>query len=219
MKALIVALTLSVMMNTWAQPLYSDKDKKQIYDGAYEGCITKQQKGELNKFFKPAILPKFCECIATDVTDSLLGSIDFQIALKNKNNAQLKTIATKAGEENETMQRFGLCMGNLQKQYGGYENMLRDTIKPELFNKIGLTGDSRSSFIYSGKYTCIQDVKSLATISDRKMNDYCDCAFGYMADRLSMSSLIDMLRQDKVVIKKLSDIGMLAAKQCASKLQ
>lgn len=219
MKTLIVALVLSVMMNAWAQPRYSDKDKKQIYDGAYEGCITKQQKSELSRFFKPAILPKFCECIATDVTDSLLDSIDFQVALKNKDSQQLKTIATRASEVKETMQRFGLCMGNLQKQYGGYENMLKDTIKPESFNKIGLIGDSRSSFIYGGKYTCIEDVKSLATISDKKMNDYCDCAMGYMADRLSMSSLVDMLKQDKVVIKKLSDIGMLAAKQCANKLQ
>ena len=154
----LICVFLSFGVSSYGQELYSEKDRKSLYDGAFTGCLEKQGTEGLNSYLKPSVISEFCDCAATEVVGDFLGDMDFQIALSRKNVARVKLLTEKFSAPNYTMPRFQLCFGRIETKYGGLMKMIKDTIVNSPSGKIGLEGESRRSFLMSGVYNCVMQL-------------------------------------------------------------
>ena len=211
-------LFLLIATNSFSQPLITEANKAEIYKGAYEGCVEKQKNDGMNTSFKPEVLPKFCDCFAKRITEDLIGNIDFQIAISKQNKTKIKEISDAEGGRERTMKRFNSCMDALQVEYGGAKNMLKIDAKNPTLNKIGLEGESRRSFIYSGTYSCVDSVRKNSGVSKSKADDYCNCALNNMADKISGNDVLEIMKESEAGMKIVKKIGGSSYQQCVSKL-
>lgn len=204
--------------NVHARDLYTEKDKRDAYSGAYEGCIKKQTEGALSNLFKPEIIPKFCQCFANSLVDDLFGSIDFQIALSNKNSDKLRSIYSSESSRDKIMPRFNNCMERMQIEYGGMSKLLKPEISKQSTTKVGLEGESRRSFVMSGAHSCVAEVIKGGIYRKSTAEDYCSCAMHSMADGLSLNDLIDSIAAGGESVK-MKQLGPSAIVKCSSRLK
>ena len=105
----LVCIVFLWHFNLYAGDLYTEKDKLQVYSGAYHGCINKQMTGESTGILKAEVIPKFCQCFANMVVADLFGNIDFQIAVAKKNTEMMQSITATESSRDNTMIRFNAC--------------------------------------------------------------------------------------------------------------
>lgn len=216
--SLLFCVASSLPIITYSQNLYTEKDKNEFRSGSYSGCMQKQSKSELTNLFKDGVITKFCECYANEVTNDLFGNIDFQIAFSKRNAATIKSIADAETSREKTMPRFNACMDRVQNQYGGIQNILKNEFTKQPVTKIGLEGESRRSFIYSGSYACVTEAMKIGTYRKPVIEDYCNCALNNMADFISINDLIETLKsgEESTRMKKVS---VLSISKCTPRLK
>lgn len=216
---IISSILLTISISSGAQNLYTDKDRSELYKGAYEGCLEKQNQGGLNKNFKPEVLPSFCTCAAKRITDDLLGNIEFQIAISKKNHAVMREVTDKESSKENTMKRFNYCIDKVKDDYGGMKNLFKNGTNDQSLSKAGLSGESRRSFIYGGTYECVEAAKKTNGFTVGKAEEYCSCSLNSMADKLSGDDLLEIAKESKAGRAIFRKVGSESARPCFNNLK
>ena len=197
----------------FAQQAYSEKDKKNFTDGAYKGCLDKQNESAFNKSLKDGVVEKLCTCYGKRITDELFSDMNFQIAIARNDSSSLERIVSKMKSPEVALKFFNMCMSDLEKKYGGKQELFSNANMDNILSKaIGLTGEERKSFLLTGIDSCIANTKSVSSIVAKK---YCNCSLNLMADNLSASDLHDLMMKADSNNKKLSVLTKNAANKCA----
>jgi len=192
------------------QTAYTDKDKNNFYNGIFNGCLDKQKQGEVNRALKDGVTREACACLANQSTNNVFGDIDFQISFSRNDNLGAKKIIDKNLSSENVVAIFNSCIDNLDKKYGGKERLFLDN-NIKLSEKIGLTGDSRASFVDSGASACMTEKSGYGRDIDRS---YCFCYMNYIADRLSQKDLVEMGKKTTRMRRKSAELREKGIKNC-----
>lgn len=195
--------------STIAQSTQQDILKKELQQGLNSGCLEKQSQSKLSK--NSDFTLDVCSCYAKNSTEQIFSNIDFQIALKKKDDADIRTaIAQIINKEYSTI-IFQQCLNNTQERFNKAKEQIFDKSKNELSNKRGLLGESRDSFLNSGIIECVELSKSPSPNAQA----FCSCSVGSMADNLSQQDLYEIGVNSNFGKKKMKEMGELGMKRCA----
>lgn len=209
-KPFLILFIFFVYSTVFAQTAYTEKDKNNFYNGIYNGCLDKQRQGEVNRALKDGMTREACVCLANQSTSNIFGDIDFQISISRNDNLGAKRIIDKNLSSENVVAMFNSCIEKLDKKYGGMEKLfLENNIK--LSKKIGLTGDSRASFVDSGASACMIEKSGFGSDIDRS---YCSCYMNYIADRISQKDLVDMGKKTTRMMRKSAELREKGMKNC-----
>ena len=208
-KIFLVMLTFFLYSIVLAQSTYTEKDKNNFYTGIFNGCLDKQNQGDANKALKEGMTAEVCTCLAENSTSNIFGDMDFQIALSRNDKLSAKKIIDKNLSSENVLDMFNNCIKKLEKKYSSKELFSENNVK--LSEKIGLTGESRNSFVNSGVATCMTEKSGYGKDIDKK---YCSCYMNYMADRISQKDLVDMGKKTAKIMSKSAELREKGVDNC-----
>lgn len=188
----VMLFSLLAASSGFCADLYSEKDKLDLYSGAFSGCMDKQQ--GLREILKDSAVEVFCKCVADDITNSLLGDIDFQVAISRRQSHVLKSMAESQSSQRNAELRLKTCMGKTASDLGGVNNLIRGGLTESEIKKKGLKGELRAAFINSGAQRCSQKTYEERGYEKKKAEDYCICIMGKVADQISAFEMLELVK-------------------------
>lgn len=204
-----------------AQEVYSQKERGQFHDGIYQGCLTKQARGDINAYFLPAVIDESCKCLADKATADVYGSMEFQLALARKDGAAAQRVMSQIASPDAVASTFMACAQVSVDKRGGWNKATKEGLVLPLSSKKGLTGDNRQSFVSEGIRTCKVSQRQMPVnkgIADNQIAAYCRCSIDYTADRLSSTDIVDLLKQQPSAVKSLENVSKASTRFCLEKL-
>jgi hypothetical protein len=210
MQLLLVTLVfLTCFSSSFAQGSQQDSLKNAFQAGLNSGCLEKQSQSQLttNSKFNTDV----CSCYAKNSTEQIFSNLDFQIALKNKDDSAIKSAVRQVVSKDNSAITFQQCLNITHDKFKGDKKPILDKPTKELSTKRGLLDESRDSFIRGGIIECVGAAKS----SLPNVKAYCSCSVGSMADNISQQDLYEIGINSKVGQKKLKEMGELGITRCA----
>lgn len=204
-----------ISTSLFGQSLYTENDKIKFIKTVSEGCNNKQNISELSKHLKKDVLQKTCQCYASEMANELFANIDFQIAFSKNNREKLKSIFESNNTDANNSMRMTSCIAKLTNSYGGFKNMVDTSNTTKSSSAVGLVGESRSSYVNSGVASCLNSVKDRSEAVKQSTKSFCTCTMNYIADRLSLDDLLNILKAKSNAEIKLNELSKLANKACS----
>lgn len=215
-KFFIIPCCFLVNTFVFSEQVFTDKDRQNFKEGAYKGCLEKQDGSSINKFLKSGVVEEYCNCYSQNATDEIFQDINFQIAFSRKDTATVKRIIDKLKLPSTTIKFSNSCMSELELKYGGNNKLFEKSGGGDLSKKIGLTGEDRRSFLVGGIDTCMSSNKNM---SDINAKNYCTCALNSLADNLSTRDVYELSIDSQSIKNKITTLNKKAVDKCLIKIK
>lgn len=212
-RLLFTFFIVTCLHSSFAQSTSQESLKRELIGGLYSGCVEKQSQSQLatNSEFTADV----CSCYAKNSTEQIFSNLDFQIALKKKDDLAMKSaIGQVINKENSTV-GFQYCLNKTHDKFKENKKPILDKPNKELSTKRGLIGESRDSFVRGGMIECVEAAKS----SSPNVQAYCSCSVGSMADNVSQKDLYELGINSSIGQKRLKEMGELGMKRCSHLLK
>lgn len=208
-RLLVAFFILPFFTSIHAQSTQQDGLKKELQEGLYSGCVTKQIQSELTA--KKNFTDDICSCYANNTTEQIFNNLDFQIGLKKKDDATMKSAIAQIITKEKSAITFQQCLNTSQEKFKENKQSILEKPSKELSTKRGLLGESRDSFIKGGIIECNEAAKSSSTNTQA----YCSCSVNTMADNISQKDLYELGINSNIGQRKLKEMGVLGMKRCS----
>lgn len=164
-RLLFTFFIVTCLHSSFAQSTSQESLKRELIGGLYSGCVEKQSQSQLatNSEFTADV----CSCYAKNSTEQIFSNLDFQIALKKKDDLAMKSaIGQVINKENSTV-GFQYCLNKTHDKFKENKKPILDKPNKELSTKRGLIGESRDSQarLLLGKQYGDKNVVSISHIS------------------------------------------------------
>jgi hypothetical protein len=208
-RFLVAFSILSFFTSAYAQSIQQDGLKKELQEGLYSGCITKQSQSELTA--KKNFTEDVCSCYAKNTTEQIFKNLDFQIGLKRKDDGAMKSAIAQIVTKEKSAITFQQCLNTSQEIFKENKQSFLEKPSKELSTKRGLLGEGRDSFIKGGIIECNEAAKSSSTNTQA----YCSCSVNTMADNISQKDLYELGINSVNGQRKMKEMGELAMRRCS----
>jgi hypothetical protein len=202
-----------------AEEVYSQTQRNSFHEGFYEGCLNKQSRSEMYPYILPTVIEESCKCIAAKVTADVFGSKEYQLALSRKDSETALGIMSQVSSSETVLSDQMACLQSSIERHGGWSNSLKEGSSLQPSTKIGLTGEDRRAFIAAGTQSCTTTQRQIPAnkdLNDNLIKSYCKCAMTYSADRITLATMIEILKQTPSAVKFLQEQQI--ASLCIDKL-
>ncbi len=207
-RLLLIFLMVTCLSSSFAQSTSQDSLKRELNDALYSGCLEKQNQSNLSA--NSDFVKDVCSCYAKNATEQIFSNLDFQIALKKKDDAAIKTAIGQVINKEKAAIGFQYCLNKTQDKFKENKIPILDKPSKELSTKRGLLGEARESFIRGGMIECVEAAKS----SSQNVQAYCSCSVGSSADNVSQRDLYELGINSSIGQRKMKEMGELGMKRC-----
>lgn len=214
MKRLLLSFFIFICLpSSFAQSASQDSLKKEFVDGLYSGCLEKQNQSNLSA--NSDFIKDVCSCYSKNATEQIFSNLDFQIALKKKDDTAIKAAIGQVINKEKAAIGFQYCLKKTQDKFKENKKPILDKPSKELSTKRGLLGEARESFIREGIMECVDAAKSSAP----NVQAYCSCSVGSAADNVSEKDVYELGINSSIGQKKIKEMGELGMKRCSHLLK
>lgn len=214
-RLLMSLLLLTFFTSSIAQNNQQESIKKEFHEGLYTGCIEKQSQNQSQLTTNSKFNTDVCSCYAKNTIEKIFSNLDFQIALKKRDDSAIKTTVSQIVTKDKSAITFQQCLNMSQDKFKADKKPIFEKPTTELSTKRGLHGESRESFIRGGVIECIEAAKS----SSPNIQAYCSCSVGSMADNVSQRDLYELGINSSIGQRKMKEMGELGMKRCSHLLK
>lgn len=208
-RLLFIFLIVTFLPSSFAQSASQENLKRELNDGLYSGCVEKQNQSQLTA--SADFTKDVCSCYARNTTEQIFSNLDFQIALKKKDDAAMKSAIGQVITKEKSAIGFQYCLNKTQENFKEKKKPILDKPTKELSTNRGLIGESRDSFVRGGMIECVEAAKS----SSPNVQAYCSCSVGSMADNVSQKDLYEIGLNSAIGQRKMKEMGELGMKRCS----
>lgn len=208
-RLFFIILILTYLPSSFAQNASQENLKRELNDGLYSGCVEKQNQSQLTA--SADFITDVCSCYSRNTTEQIFSNLDFQIALKRKDDSAMKAAIGQVINKEKTAIGFQYCLNKTQEKFKEKKKPILDKSTNELSTKRGLLGEARESFIRGGVIECVDAAKS----SSPQTKAYCSCSVGAMADNVSQKDLYELGINSHIGQRKMKEMGELGMKRCS----